>query len=354
MTVRGIVFADVGTIWHRRIAEALGQIAPTIAFLPRIDALMRMDPITPPLTGTARIVTCGLPRGWASSLAVPAQALMARRIRRAARLLHDPVVILPSPAYAPLSGYLRGLSKVYYGADDYGSYAGWPHALERERTILRRCALGVFVSDSLAERAVAELGLPWERAFVSPNATEPRFADSATPIPGAVRRLPRPIVGVLGALSARLDLGVLESVAALPELGTLLIAGPLAPGLEKLEWLSGPKVHVTGRLPHTEMHAYARAMDVALIPYGSGPLNHHCSPMRLWDHLATGVPIFALDTCDQIVRLMGDHVTVANGAMLSGSLATALKAGLRKRKTPSSDIFWPARARSLALCLASL
>lgn len=354
MTARGIVFADVGTIWHRRIAEALGEVAPTIAFLPQIDALMRMDSITPPDTGTVRIVTCGLPRGWASSLAVPAQALMARRIRRAARLLHDPVVVMPSPAFAPLSGYLRDLPLVYYCADDYGSYAGWPRAQERERTILRRCDLGVFVSDSLAERAVAELGLPQDRAFVSPNATEPRFADSATLIPEVVRTLPRPIIGVLGALSARLDLGVLESVVALPELGTLLVAGPLAPGLERLEWLSGPKVHVTGRLPHTEMHAYARAMDVALIPYGPGSLNHHCSPMRLWDHLATGVPIFALDTCDQIVRLRCDHVTVANGAMLTGSLVTALKAGFRERKTPSGDIFWRTRAQSLARCFASL
>ena len=87
MTERGIVFADVGTIWHRRIAEALGEVAPTIAFLPRIDVLMWMDPITPPDTGAARIVKCGLPRGWASSLAVPAQALMALSRSEVQRLL---------------------------------------------------------------------------------------------------------------------------------------------------------------------------------------------------------------------------------------------------------------------------
>lgn len=354
MSARGIIFADVGTIWHRCLAEALGEIAPTIAFLPKNDALMRMDPITPPDTGTTRVLTCGLPRGWASRLGVPAQALMARRIRHAAHLLHDPVVVLPSPAYAPLSSYLRDLPLVYYGADDYDCYAGWPRALERERAILKQCALGVFVSDSLAERAVAELGLPRERAFVSPNATERRFADSTTPIPAAVRSLPRPIVGVLGALSARLDLEVLEAVAALPELGTLLVAGPLAPGLEGLSWLSEPKVHVTGRLPHSEMHAYARAMDAALIPYGPGPLNQHCSPMRLWDHLATGVRIFALDTCDQILRHGGERLTVADSAGLPQKLATALKTGLRERKTPTSDVFWRTRAQSLVLRLTSL
>ncbi|GGC24637.1 hypothetical protein GCM10011363_46370 [Marivita lacus] len=354
MTARGIVFVDVGTTWHRCIAEALGEVAPTIAFLPKNDALMRMDPITLPDTGVARIVKCGLPRGWASSLAGPAQALMARRIRRAACLLHDPVVVLPSPAYAPLSSYLRDLPLVYYGADDYGSYAGWPRVLERERAILTHCALGVFVSDSLAERAVAELGLHKERAFVSPNATEQRFADNTTPTPEAVRALPRPIIGVLGALSPRLDLEVLEAVATLPKLGTLLVAGPLAPELQRLEWLAGPKVHVTGRLPHTEMHAYARAMDAALIPYGPSALNYHCSPMRLWDHLATGVPIFALDTCDQIVRHGGERVTVDSSAGLPQRLASALEIGLRERKTPSSDIFWRTRAQSLVLRLTSL
>jgi hypothetical protein len=319
---RGIIFVDANTIWHRRIAEALGRVRPTIAFLPRTDALLRADPLVQP-AGESAFATVGLPPGWAFATAAPSAAILARRIASAAAKLFEPTIVLPSPAYAFLARRLKGRYRiVYYGADDYRSYRGWPAARRRERAILECSSLAVFVSNSLAQRAITE-GYPTQKVLVSPNATELRFvpSDSEQPPPSLVDRA-RPIVGILGAISDRLDLDFIHRVAASPAVGTLLIAGPVDPKIEaQAPWIKDQKVLVTGRLPHDKMHLWAHAMDVAIVPYASTELNWHCSPMRLWDHLATGVPIFSLPTCGQIVDLSEPGLIVGRAESLLTALA---------------------------------
>ena len=322
---RSIVFVDANTIWHRRVAEALGTVRPTIAFLPHNDVRLRSNPISEPRHGASAFAAVGLPPGWASRTMLPAAEILAARVRAAAQRLADPVVVLPSPAYAALAWRLHGrYPLIYYGADDYRSYAGWPAAKRRERAIVRRAHLAAFVSESLAERAIAE-GCAPDRVVVSPNATEPRFGPAGKGLsPPALTGRAGPVVGILGALSERLDIEFVRRVAALPAVGTLLVAGSVDPILETTApWLRDPKILVTGRVPHEEMHMWAHAMDAALIPYAATELNRHCSPMRLWDHLATGAPIFALSTCEQIVRLDDPGVTVGSNDMLLSALSRA-------------------------------
>lgn len=353
---RGILFFDANTIWHRRLAEALGPLAPTLAFLPRQDLRLRRDPLPDP-AGRTVFAAIGLPPGWAHRTAPLAQPILARAALRAARRLPDPVAILASPAYAPLARILAGrLPLVAYCADDYRSYAGWADAARREAEIMRRADLAVFVSEALRQRAVAEYGLDPAATMVSPNATEPRFGPPAPPLPEAVRDLKRPVLGLLGALGPRLDLDTVRRAAELEAVGTLLVAGPLdaAPAAQALA--THPKIHVTGRLPHDEMHAYAHAMDAALIPYATGALNRHCSPMRLYDHLATGVPIFALDTCDQIVRLAagpaGGRIAVAAAEPLLAAIAARIGAAAHDR-APRPEL-WADRAGALVRRLSAM
>ena len=348
-TERGIVFVDANTIWHRRIAEALGKVRPTVSFLPRTDFRLRSDAIPRP-DGEAVFATVGLPPGWGYRTAIPAAEILAARIRTASQWLVDPVVVLPSPAYAVLARRIHGrYSLVYYGADDYRCYEGWMAAEERERAILRCASQSAFVSQTLAERAVAE-GYAPKRVLVSPNATEPRFSPAgAGPAPGALDGRARPVVGILGALSERLDIDFVRSVAALPAVGTLLIAGPLDPAIKAREsWLCDPKVLVTGRLPHDEMHVWAHAMDAALIPYAASELNHHCSPMRLWDHLATGAQVFALPTCEQITCLDAPGVTVGSAQVLLKALS---KASYPRVERPPQ--LWRDRAEALVQAIES-
>jgi len=244
---------------------------------------------------------------------------------------------------------------IYYCADDYRAYHGWGDEIaEAEAEMCYGAALSVFVSDSLRQRAVREYGLDPALTFVSPNGTEPRFAGiPAKRLPGLHERSGR-ILGILGALTDRLDFDLIRRAAELDEVGTLLIAGSVSTEVAQREsWLhTNPKIVITGWLEHDQMHHYALAMDAALIPYRRTPLNQHCSPMRLYDHLATGVPIFATDACDQINKMKAPNLFSAPATELLQKISNLI--GTPRNHCPSEGIFWTDRAEALCERLAKL
>ena len=346
MSTPHILFVDVNTLWHRRLAEALGEFTSVTAFLPRGGGFPQFATTSSERDGVVEFSTVTMPRGWASFTAAIGQSWLAGQILRKYGAANT-VAVIATPAYRVLARRLRGrMPYVYYGADDYSGYKGWGrNTLKAEAEICRGAVLSVFVSESLRQRAITEYGLRPERTLTSPNGTEPRFA-----APGDTVRPPildgraRPVIGILGALTDRLDIDLVRCVAELDAVGTLLVAGPVGPDIAAREpWLrDNPKVVIAGSIPHEEMHSYALAMDAALIPYAPTPLNFHCSPLRLYDHLASGARIFATDTCDQISRCEASMVTFLPAKQLLKSIEDTINKGSPQRDL--ANLYWSDRA----------
>ncbi|MEM9153694.1 MAG: hypothetical protein AAGB13_01475 [Cyanobacteria bacterium P01_F01_bin.33] len=346
MNGSSFLFFDANTLWHKRLVESLGEVADVTAFLPRSGCRIALGKRESFGSGRSSFVPLTLPWGWASTVASFVQPWLAGQvIRRFATL--QTVAILASPAYRVLARHMRGhLPYVYYGTDDYRSYVGWGHDTAiAEAEICRGAMLSIFVSESLRSRAIREYGLPPNQTFVSPNATEPRFLGPADVIPELLIGRPRPVLGILGALTDRLDLNLIRSATQLPQVGSLLIAGPVHPDIAHQPWLSHPKLVVSGKIPHEQMHSYALSMDAALIPYSATRLNYHCSPLRMYDHLATGVPIFAADTCDQIKRKQASGLMVRSPAQLVKGIESHV--GDPRVLRRDEDLFWSRRAQDL-------
>lgn len=296
------------------------------------------------------VVQVTLPPGWASTTALIGQHILQRVIKRVAtRFEAPPYVVLSSPAYAHLAPHLaESFPIVSYTADDYREYLGWGGDLVKykEQRIHALADLSVFVSSALCDRAIAEFGLSRGRTLICPNATESRFAQHDLPMPEELKNQPGPIVGVLGGLSERLDLDLVAQIAAIPSIGTFLVVGPVPDGiLVRYPVLRNSNVIITGSLPHSDMHRYALAMDAGLIPYARTQLNYCCSPMRLFDHLATGVPIFAVAGCHQIDNITFKNVVVAEGDAIVGQIELALRQGLGPRQPAPEGCLWDSRAK---------
>ena len=205
------------------------------------------------------------------------------------------------------------------------------------------------------DRAIAEFGLSPDDALVCPNATEHRFAQRDISLPAGLRDKAGPIVGMLGGLSERLDLDLIARVTASPSVGTFLVAGPADEGIvQRFPVFQSKKFVVTGHLPHSKMHEYALAMDIALIPYAKSQFNHFCSPMRLFDHLATGVPIFASEGCEQIEKSIFANLHVAPADEIVDLMELFLKQGLPPRRAAPDDCFWNNRADFLLKALEQM
>lgn len=182
----------------------------------------------------------------------------------------------------------KGVSNVLYGTDDYvagGDLMGLsPHWLEaQEREALTRADVVIAVSDQLADR--------WRRPGVTPVVIPNGCNDAGDndAVPAVPLRLPRPVVGLVGQLSDRIDLDIVEGVV---DAGlSLLLVGPKDPRWEPERFDSlvlRPGVHFAGPVPADEVPSYLAAIDVGITPYRDSPFNQASFPLKTLEYLGAG------------------------------------------------------------------
>ena len=118
------------------------------------------------------------------------------------------------------------------------------------------------------------------------------------PTPAALADLPRPILGYVGLVSVRLDLALLDALAAAHPEWTLVLMGEVdRTGCgEVLDRLAGrPNVQLLPPVPGDQVAGYVRAFDLGLLPYRQTQETYHASPLKLYEYLAAGLPVAAAD-----------------------------------------------------------
>lgn len=294
-----------GTDWH--LSTAMSRHAPILwvdpplplrpmagnggrVYLPRPalsvvdERTVRLTPVAPP----------GLSRLGIRSTTAP---LVRSQVRWAVRRLGI-------RSFAVVATYLDDLLgrwgpnvvNVLYGTDDYVAGAALMglsarHLRKQERRALHRADVVAAVSPELSSRW-AGLGA---NPVVIPNGCWPSNGESWS-APVQIPDLPRPVVGLVGQLSDRIDLTVLEAIA---DSGiSLLIVGPLDPrwGHERFRAMIGkPHVHYAGPVPAAVVPAYLRAIDIGITPYREMPFNRASFPLKTLEYLAVGIPVVSAD-----------------------------------------------------------
>ena len=196
-----------------------------------------------------------------------------------------------------LLGYWGGnVVNVFYGTDDYVAGAelmglSVRDQLRREIRVVGRADVVAAVSPQLAERW-AGFGA---NAVVIPNGCWPVRAGERAALP-ELKDLPRPVVGLIGQLSDRIDLPVLNAIA---DAGfSLLIVGPLDPRWEQQrfkELVNRSHVYYTGPVPAEAVPSYLAAIDVGITPYRDTPFNRASFPLKTLEYLGAGVPVVSTD-----------------------------------------------------------
>jgi len=259
------------------------------------------------------IIQVDLPRGYGRKFFWLARRRLAEVRPWAEEIARDKLraVVFTIPHLAPLVQDYADVLRVYYVADNYRRY-GWGDGFvtKRERQIVEHVDYVLCVSNKLRERFVEDYRVPAERCHVSPNATREenllsRPLKKPLPLPLEAASLKRPVAGVIGRLGARTDFCLLLGAArATPWLSWLLV-GPLSdcPDAKQQRaqavFLSLPRVLHIGLQPYESLHRFARALDVAIIPYLKSSVATYGSPVRLFDHLAATRPIISTRGCAQ-------------------------------------------------------
>jgi glycosyltransferase involved in cell wall biosynthesis len=203
-----------------------------------------------------------------------------------------------TPHSADFIGKLGEHAAVYECVDDFTSARGLidPQAIgEMERRLIRAVDLLIVTADAL----MVSKGDGARRAVLVPNGVEAdhfaRASDPALPMPDSVSKLRHPVIGLLGVLNYWIDTELLARIATQHPDWTVLHVGPreLLANMAPLEGV--PNFITTGRVPYPEVPRYVKAFDVCVNPYVLDGVAEHCSPLKLYEYIATGKPVVSVD-----------------------------------------------------------
>lgn len=199
---------------------------------------------------------------------------------------------------ADFVGRLGEQAAVYECVDDITAAKGLvdAEAIGRmERELIEKVDLLSVTHDRLYDSKAG----PAKRAVVVPNGVDAdhmgRAADPDLPLGEKLAGVPHPIIGYLGAINYWIDTELLARLAREHPEWSVVLVGP-ENALADMTPLKGlPNVVLTGRVPYEEVPRYLKAFDVCVNPYVLDGVAEHCSPLKLYDYLATGKPVVSVD-----------------------------------------------------------
>lgn len=104
------------------------------------------------------------------------------------------------------------------------------------------------------------------------------------------RSLPRPRLGFYGVIDERMDLSLLERLAAARPDWSLVMVGPVVKiSPEELPRL--PNIHYLGQKDYAELPDYLSGWDVALMPFAINDSTRFISPTKTPEYLSGGRPV---------------------------------------------------------------
>lgn len=279
--------------------------------------------------------------------------LFARRIRTVLRRLGwpSPTLLVARHQYAGrLARHFPGATFVANLSD-----ASWWG--QHGETALRLAAAdaAVCVSPVLAAQA-SQAGVP--QVLLLPQGVDAdevgRSAESGPD--RTVAAVPGPRIGMLGHLTPRLDLELIDAVAtARPEWHLVFVGQPMrfSRELADLPVNAHPNVHQLPPCDRSRVGATAAAFDVAWIPYTWSDFNVASNPLKAWEYLAAGVPVVApafpaLEPLDEVAALLPEG---SDSAAWISAIETALDTdpGEREvRRKFARENSWDRRADRLA------
>jgi hypothetical protein len=369
-------FMDALSVWGKEFASALGTLTPAIGWIPRLSWTgafeqwqQDIDLEDPPLTMKSFPLQRGYrrwPVGWVSRTA----SRQAARLNAASEGFSSAVLALTSPYYAPVAERWRG-PVVYYVTDLLIKYGGFREAEIRQLdTVMCRAASLVCPNSArIASYLIEAAQCSPDKIVIVPNATRqanllPHAPCATATLPDDIADLPRPVAGVIGNLAANMDWELLERVVrAVPWLSWAFIgptenpAGGRGQERARSELINmGGRVRFTGPRPYGALAAYARAFDVAVLPYCKREPTYSGSSTRFYEHLAACRPIIATRGFAELLKKEPLLRLVSDAEQMIGHLGHLRRAGFQDgcetlRWKTSLGETWDARA---ALMLTSL
>jgi len=222
----------------------------------------------------------------------------------------NPIAWLYTPMAVGLAKSLRPRAIAYDCMDELSAFLNAPAELiEKEQELLGIADIVMTGGPSLY-RAKRE---KHANVHCFPSSVDVAHFEQALRAqePDDQRRLPAPRLGYFGVIDERMDLEVIDAVAAAHPEWQVVMVGPVVK-IDPADLPRRPNLHFLGSREYAALPAYATGWDVSLIPFAISEATRFLSPTKTLEYMAAGRPIVSTPITD-VVEPYGDIVYVGDG-----------------------------------------
>ncbi|MDQ3687077.1 MAG: glycosyltransferase family 1 protein [Acidobacteriota bacterium] len=279
-----------------------------------------------------------LPEGLQSSVALEAvQRGMIDRLFRE-RAVREYVAWYYTPMALSFTHSLRPLATIYDCMDELSAFKDAPPTLgERERELFKRADLIFTGGQSLYEVKREH----HHAVYAFPSSIDyPHFAQARgiAAEPEDQRSIPHPRLGFFGVIDERLDLELLDGLAAARPDWHIVMVGPVVK-IDPATLPRRPNIHYLGGKSYTDLPAYLAGWDAALLLFARNDSTRFISPTKTPEYLAAGKPVVSTSIRD--VARPYEDLGMVRIADATGDFVEAVEAALSEPPHRRSE--WLAR-----------
>jgi teichuronic acid biosynthesis glycosyltransferase TuaH len=249
-------------------------------------------------------------------------------IRRASSRLgfKRPAVITANPFLAGFGVFDWAGPITFYAWDDWTSDFKRPYLIPAFRESFAEIRVKQRGVCAVTQAVLERVGPSGPHAVV-PNGIEPEEWRSLGEPPEWFAKLPKPRLLYVGSLDNRVDVEQVAEVAEAYPDGSIVFVGPLQDEAHFAAVRGYPNVLIhEGLAPRPDVIRLIGAAEACLIPHVGNRLTEAMSPLKLYEYLAGGRPVAAVNL-PPIAEVEGRVVLAPVGGELAPAVAQALALG---------------------------
>ncbi len=230
-------------------------------------------------------------------------------------------VLLYTPMALDIAHALKPRHMSYDVMDDLASFLGAPHSLKLRQKHLLSEADVVFAGGRSLYRGIHQHR---EDCHLFPSGVDiTHYLASRTLRSHRQPQVP-PVAGYVGVIDERVDLGLLEGLAAALPHWRIRIVGPIAK-IDPASLPQAPNLEYPGMASYGELPRIMADFDVALMPFALNEATRSISPTKTLEYLAAGLPVVST----RIPDVVTDYASLVHFAKDATEFAAACQTQLK-------------------------
>ena len=295
---------------------------------------MREPRIAPRLhvetTGSVTVVVPWLPSEWEAEACWDEQRRLLDRFLRTENI-QSYLLWYYTPMALRFTDHLSPLAVIYDCMDELSGFKDAPPELrDLEQSLMRRAALVLTGGHSLynAKRDQHPNIHPFPSSVdIDHFARARRIAGD----PPDQRSIPHPRLGFFGVIDERMDIALLDGIAAARPDWHLVMLGPVVK-IDPASLPQRPNIHYLGSKPYEALPEYVAGWDVALLPFARNEATRFISPTKTPEYMAAGKPVVST-SIEDVVRPYGQRGLVRIADDVPGFVRACMAAMQESERT---------------------